>query len=862
MAIAAGSRLGPYEVIAPLGAGGMGEVYRARDPRLGREVAIKVLPASFSADADRLRRFEQEARAAGLLNHPNITAVYDIGSVDGAPYVVSELLEGETLRSVLAGGRLSPRKAIDYSLQLAHGLAAAHEKGIVHRDLKPENVFVTKDGRVKILDFGLAKLTHTEEGSQFTNLPTATAGTEPGVVLGTLGYMSPEQVRGRPADPRSDIFSFGAILYEMLSGKRAFHGDSAADTMSAILKEDPPDLSVTSQTISPGLERIVRHCLEKNSEQRFHSAHDIAFALQELSSVSVPSMLPTTAPKSLRRISAAGLAAVAAFLALGLLAGQLLWKAQPEAPRFHRLTFRRGTVMSARFAPGGRTIAFSAGWEGRPVELFLTQGESPESRDLGFPGATLLDLSSAGELAMLVNPQAVSGPGLGIRGTLARVPLTGGALHEILEDVAFADWTPDGSALAVARSLGGRTRIELPIGRRLYETKDNLLGMKIAPDGKRVAIAEHPPGFGTNGSISILDAAGKKTVLVQNEVGDEANIAWAPSGKEVWYEFGIEGSDSLQAVDLAQRRRLLLRMPDRMQLFDLSSDGRALVNKVNWRVGVLGLAPGQSSERDFSWLDVSEVDDVSPDGKQLLITEFGEGGDPRRWSVYLRKTDGSPAVRLGDGQAMTLSPDGKWAVTMARTTPPQLVLLPTGPGEPVKIPSGGIGDYFWAVWLPDGKSILFTGVEPGRGPRCYIQGIDGRGLRPVTPESTILPLCEPALSPDGRSFVAIGPDHIARVYPLGSGVPHAIPGIQAFETPIGWSADGTALYVARLQQLPVHVDRIDLSSGTRIFWKEIMPSDPAGVTTLYAVHVCPERGWYFYSYWRALSDLYVVDGLH
>src|SRR6185503_11862579 len=254
--LSGGSRLGPYEILGQIGAGGMGEVYRAKDPRLGREVAIKVLPASFSQDADRLRRFEQEAKAAGVLNHPNITIVYDIGTQNDAPYVVQELLEGETLRSELAGGRFSPRKAIDFAMQIAHGLGAAHDKGIVHRDLKPENLFVTKEGRVKILDFGLAKLTQTEAGSgPQSNLPTATAGTEPGVVMGTLGYMSPEQIKGKPADARSDIFSFGAILYEMLSGKRAFHADSAGETMAAILKEDPPDLSVTNQNISPGLER-------------------------------------------------------------------------------------------------------------------------------------------------------------------------------------------------------------------------------------------------------------------------------------------------------------------------------------------------------------------------------------------------------------------------------------------------------------------------------------------------------------------------------------------------------------------------------------------------------------------------------
>jgi serine/threonine protein kinase/tetratricopeptide (TPR) repeat protein len=323
MSLTSGSRLGPYEVLAPIGAGGMGEVYRARDPRLGRDVAIKILPSSLSADPDRLRRFEQEARAAGVLNHPNITAVYDVGSHDGAPYVVQELLEGETLRSALAGGRLPTRKVVDYGLQIAHGLAAAHEKGIVHRDLKPENLFVTKDGRVKILDFGLAKLTQKDAAADVSSLPTET-GTEPGVVLGTLGYMAPEQVRGLPADARSDLFSFGAILYEMLSGRKAFRGDSAADTMSAILKEDPPDLSSASVAAPQALERIVRHCLEKNPEERFQTARDLAYNL-------------SAEAGSPARPAAGGRPALAwAGAALGILVivgAVLLWRSRLHGPR-------------------------------------------------------------------------------------------------------------------------------------------------------------------------------------------------------------------------------------------------------------------------------------------------------------------------------------------------------------------------------------------------------------------------------------------------------------------------------------------------------------------------------------------------
>src|ERR1700723_2746168 len=300
MTLKTGSRLGPYEILAAIGAGGMGEVYRARDTQLGRDVAIKVLPSFLSADPDRLRRFEQEARATAALNHPNILVVFQFGAHDGVPYLVSELLEGNTLREPLQHGALAIRKAIDCGVQIARGLAAAHEKGIVHRDLKPENVFVTKDGRVKILDFGLARLL-PQHGEVEANAATLTEMSEPGAVMGTGGYMSPEQVRGKPADHRADIFAFGAILYEMLTGNRAFQKPTSAETMTAILNEDPPGVAQLVPLSPPAVQRVIHRCLEKNSEQRFQSASDLAFALEALSDSGVSSVVAIEALDERRR---------------------------------------------------------------------------------------------------------------------------------------------------------------------------------------------------------------------------------------------------------------------------------------------------------------------------------------------------------------------------------------------------------------------------------------------------------------------------------------------------------------------------------------------------------------------------------
>jgi Tol biopolymer transport system component len=619
MPLTPGSRLGPYEIISPLGAGGMGEVYRARDARLNRDVAVKVLPASFADNPDRLRRFEQEARATGMLNHPNILAVYDVGTHDGAPYLVTELLEGRTLREQLP---LPRRKALDYARQICTGLAAAHAKGVTHRDLKPENLFVTSDGRVKILDFGLAKV--EAPGGDLTR----TAGTTPGVTLGTVGYMSPEQALGKAADHRADIFSFGAILYEMLSGVRAFHAPSGIETLNAILKADPPPLSEAA------LDRLVRRCLEKSPEQRFQSASDLAFGLEALSGASNTSAGPAVQPASPRTSGLMMGIALLAGAAACVAAGHFFWKTPvPEAPRFLALTFDRGRVWSARFTPDGQSVVYGAAWKGNPLQLFSVRIGSTESRSLGFPGADLLSISSSGEMAISTGRHYTRG--WTNTGTLARVALDGQVPREVLEDVQEADWAPDGQSLAVVRSVSGRYRLEYPVGKVLYETSGWISHARVSADGRSVAYLDHPLLGDDRGAVAIVDPSGKKTTLT-GEFSGEQGLAWSLRGEEVWFTGGSEDKYNLNAVSLSGRQRIVTRIPGDLELQDIARNGRVLLTPYARRMGMMGSGPNETKERDLSWFDYSMFADISADGSKLLFSESSTaGGD--LYSVFLRR---------------------------------------------------------------------------------------------------------------------------------------------------------------------------------------------------------------------------------
>ncbi len=758
MTLATGTRLGHYEVLGPLGAGGMGEVYRARDARLSRSVALKVLPGEISADRSRLERFEKEARAASSLNHPNIVTIYDIGTADSVAYIAMELVEGKTLRELLVPGPIALRRLLSLSAQIADGLAKAHAAGIVHRDLKPENLMVTKDGLVKILDFGLAKLVPTGfESPEGSDLATVTRGTEPGTVLGTVGYMSPEQASGHPVDFRSDQFSLGAILYEMAAGKRAFDRATAIQTLSAIIQDDPEPLSASAPKMPASLVWITERCLSKDPEERYGSTKDLARDLAALrdhaSGISV-SAVGQPAQRRFRPSRALLAAAVSAGLVFGILtffAGQKLQArrdSERPPPLTRTLTFRRGFLTGARFAPDGQTIVYSAAWDGKPSEIFTTRVGSSEARPLGILPAGILAISSAGEMAISLGCEDRFDPCFG---TLARVPLAGGTPREVLESVSSADWSPDGKELAVIHVVDGRDRLEYPIGKVLYQTDGFLTHVRVSPKGDLVAFLDHPNFGSFRGTLCVVDRGGHKRTLT-GEWPSILKTLWSPTGDEVFFNGGAQDwrDFEIHGVSLSGRLRAA---PKIAGSDDVSRDGLLLDFEKfhSFRRDILALVPGSSAEHNLSWLGDSTAVDLSRDGRQLLFYEISGGSSKGAESfvTYLRRTDGADPKLLGEGKSLALSPDVKWALVFRPSPEPHLALLPTGAGEARDLPGGGASvRYHWATFFPDGRRILIAAQEKGKPPRSYIQDVEGGPPRPFAEEGMRATL----ISPDGREI--------------------------------------------------------------------------------------------------------------
>ncbi len=863
MNIASGTRLGPYEIVDRLGAGGMGEVYRARDTRLGRDVAVKALSGELSLDPQRLSRFEAEARSASALNHPSIVTIHEIGQEAGAPFIVMELVDGKTLRELLYTGALPLRRTVALAAQLADALARAHEAGIVHRDLKPENVMVTRDGLPKILDFGLAKTDgrERENGADRRDL-TVTEETREGAVVGTSGYMSPEQASGQPVDFRSDQFGFGAVLYEMLTGRRAFHGPTRAETLAAIIRDEAEPIVAIAPKVPAPLRWIVERCLAKLPEERYASTRDLARDLQsvrdhfsQIEGDPAP-LLPSARGRNRRLWLPAGVAlAVAALVASAFVFGGAA--RDRDQPSYRRLTFREGTVWTARVAPDGQTIVYGAAWNGGPIRIYSTRPEIPESVPLPLAPANVLAISQAGEMAISLAARP-AGPFMTV-GTLARSTLAGGGPREVLEAVQAADWAADGASLAVVRNVDGKSRLEFPIGRTLVEVPSGYLSHpRVSPRGDLVAYIEHPMRGDDGGVVAVVDRDGRKRVLAPGWISVRG-LAWSPDGSEVWFSAASNGATrSLHAVNLAGRRRLVMRGPGALTLHDISREGRVLLAREGAREGIVGLPPGAERERDLSWHDWSRPVDLTADGTQMLFDETGEGGGSS-YAVYLRGTDGSEAVRLGDGHALALSPDGKWALSTPHATPAELVLLPTGPGEPRKVATGNFANILRAAWFPGGERLVVGANEPGHPTRLYVQAADGGDVRPITPEGAGAAW---SVSPDGTRVAALDPERRLVLYPVDGGEPAPVRGAEAGDVPVRFTPDGRALYLLALADGPrAEIYRVDLATGERRLWKELAPPDPVGLFGVPRVLLSADGQSYVYSWLRLLDELYLVDGL-
>jgi serine/threonine protein kinase len=850
MSLPPGTRLGSYEVIGLLGAGGMGEVYSARDTRLGREVAIKVLPADVAADAERLARFEREARAVSALNHPNIVTLYEVGTSDTGPYLVLERVDGESLRAVIASGPMPVRRLLGLGAQIAAGLAKAHAAGVVHRDLKPDNIMVTADGFAKILDFGLARLFLPDDAlADKADETTLARQTASGVVLGTLGYLSPEQAAGKPADYRADQFALGALLYEMATGLRPFKRETVLESLTATMRDEPEPLRSKRADLPSPLAWLIERCLSKSAEDRYASTKDLARDLADLRdrlseiAEKTSGVFSESSPRKRRPTSFLALGAAVVVGIAGFLAGRESADDANEPPSYRPITFRRGLINGARFSADGKTVYYSASYGGDQSRVFMARIDGAESKMLDLPPGILLSVSSKNELAMLQTEGRNAGTAIG---TLVLVPAVGGTPRPLLDDVVYADFAPDGERLLAVRKNGS---VEFPIGHPLPV---QAFWARVSPSGDRIAIIG-------NNLLQITDLQGK--VLFEHREPFMYGFAWGAGDHELWFTGSqtAGGTDrALYALTLDGRSRLVARAPGAMTVHDVAPDGgSALVSTAPGWISIGAVRAGEPRERLLDLQGRTQIAGLSADGKWVLLTEEREVGT----GAYLRSTDGKETYQLGARWwAIGLKPDGGSALVCDRKTPTIAQLIPRGAGAAQDVPlppDQECRSSLRARWSADGRRLIVGLSDKAKGPRLWMrEGAEWRVLSAESLTRTYPSL--PAITPDGRTVAWKDITGAVWMVPIDGGTPTRLEGETG--VPLQFSANGRELFLFQAESLPWKVYRRDIATGRVTPWRSLMPDDPAGVFLFTTLFLSDDEQSYVYQFMRASNELWLAQG--
>ncbi len=828
-----------YRLERELGQGGMATVYLAHDLKHGRKVAIKVLRPELAAVIG-AERFLREIQTIANLQHPHILGLIDSGEVNGTAYYVMPYVDGESLRDRLHREKQLPvTEAVRLATEVAAALDYAHRHGVIHRDIKPENILL-HDGAALVADFGIALAASKAGGSRMT---------ETGMSLGTPTYMSPEQAMGeREITARSDVYALGCVTYEMLIGDPPFTGSTAQAIVAKVMTADPAPLTAQRRSVSPQVEAAVLTALEKLPADRFGTPAAFATALNARSDVPLVRSVPA-GPRAPRSVIVAGSLVL---VALGFLAGRwVAGRSEPAGLTFLQRSFRDEAIYNARFAPDGKTIVYSSAAETSAPELFVIRPDYPAPTALGLTGTHLLSVSSKGELAVLVRAEFVRHRLF--LGTLARVPLAGGAPRELLDSVREGDWSPDGTELAIIHDVSGRDRLEFPIGKVLYEGSGYLSDPRVSPDGRHVAFAEHPFRWDDRGTVKIVDRAGKPTAVTRDFISIEG-LAWLPRGDELLFSAYDNSGYVVRAISLGGRMRVAVTGAGNLTAQDVSRSGQVLLTRDDAPYRLMLRGPGASRELDVSWLDASLAPKLSRDGSLLAFTNGGTDASAN-YDVMLRKTGGGEVARLGEGESAAFSPDGKWLLAFVPSTPPRLVLYPTRTGAERRIaidPFESIGS---ADWFPDGRSILFCGNRVGEASRCYVQPLAGGAARAVTPAGTGAGF----VSPDGKEVVAFSQSVGQRRYPVAGGSGSEIPGLSFNDQVVRWSTDGRALIVGGVTSRTV--DRVDLATGRREPLEALGSESPGGRRRLTFFAMADDPHVYAYVAATYLSEIFTVDGV-